>query len=241
MLASGSAVVGVLWGLAAAGGVALLHGLVCTRTRADHVVAGMAVNLLTDATTIAVLTSVYHRKGSTPAVAQDVQGAVQSAKVAGLSPLVFGAFASVLLVAFLLHRTKAGLRIRAVGENPACAESLGVDARRVRLSAVVAAGVLAGLGGAALALDVFGFSKHMAGGRGYLALAAVVIGKWRPLPVAAATLLFALLTAIANRLQPKLEVPEQIPLMLPYVATLVVLSGIVGRARPPAALGKPTA
>lgn len=238
-LATGSALLGVGCGLAAALLVALVHGLVCTRTRADHVVAGVAMNLLVDAASIAALVSIYQKKGSTPAAPQSVAEAVSAGHVAGLSPLTWLALAAVPCVMWVFRRTKAGLRLRAVGENPQCAESLGVDAARVRLGAVLAAGALAGLGGAFLSLEVAGFTKHMAGGRGYVALAAVVIGKWRPGGVAAAAFLFAALAALANWLQPKLAVPEQIPQMLPYVATLVVLSGIVGRAKPPAALGQP--
>jgi ABC-type uncharacterized transport system permease subunit len=126
-----------------------------------------------------------------------------------------------------------------VGENPACAESLGVSATRVRVLAVLAAGFVTGLGGVYLAFDVGSFSKHMSSGRGYLALACVVIGKWRPWTAAAAALSFALLTAVANRLQVVGTFPDEIPRMLPYVVTLIVLSGVVGRARPPAALGQP--
>ena len=237
-LVTGSALAGIGCGVAAAVVVALIHGVVCTRTRADHVVAGVALNLLVDAATIATLASIYHRKGSTPAFAHDVQAAIVSSQILGLSPLTWIALLLVPAVWWALRATKAGLRLRAVGENPECAESLGVNAARVRLTAVLVAGALTGLGGAYLALEVAGFTKHMSGGRGYLALAAVVIGKWRPGGVAGAAFLFAGLTAVADMLQPKLGVPEQIPQMLPYVATLVVLSGIVGRARAPAALGR---
>ena len=101
------------------------------------------------------------------------------------------------------------------------------------------AGLVTGLGGVYLAFEVGSFSKAMAGGRGYLALAAVVIGKWRPAWAAGAALAFALLTALSNQLQITTGIPDEIPRMLPYLATLAVLSGVVGRARPPAALGKP--
>jgi simple sugar transport system permease protein len=236
-LATGSALAGCALGVAAATAVALVHGLICTRTRADHVVAGVAMNLLADAATIAVLVSAYHKKGATSPFPQATKDAV-SAAVVGVSPLTWLAMLSVPAVAWFLARTKAGLRVRAVGENPECAESLGVDAARVRLGAVLAAGALTGLGGAFLTLEAGSFSKHMAGGRGYLALAAVVIGKWRPWWAATAAVAFAFLTALADHLQIRFQMPDQIPQMLPYVVTLVVLSGIVGRARPPAALGR---
>jgi simple sugar transport system permease protein len=238
-LATGSVAAGVVCGVGAAVLVALVHGLVCTRSRADHVVSGVAMNLLVDAATIATLVSIYHTKGSTPAFAADAQADVLSMKLLGLSPLTWLAVALVPGIWWFLRATKPGLRLRAVGENPECAESLGVDAARVRLAAVLAAGAVTGLGGVYLALDVACFTKHMASGRGYLALAAVVIGKWRAGWVGAAALLFAALTATADFLQPRLDVPEQLPQMLPYVATLIVLSGIVGRAKAPAALGRP--
>jgi simple sugar transport system permease protein len=236
-LATGSAVAGTACGVACALLVGLVHGLVCTRTRADHVVAGVALNLLVDAATIAVLASVYHKKGATSPFPQQVKDEIAGAAAFG-SPLTWAALLAAPAVAWFLVRTKAGLRLRAAGENPECAESLGVDAARVRLGAVMAASALTGLGGAFLALEAGSFSKHMAGGRGYLALAAVVIGKWRPGGVAAAALAFAFLTALANQLQLRLEVSDQVVQMLPYVVTLVVLSGLVGRARPPAALGR---
>ncbi|MCE9634945.1 MAG: ABC transporter permease [Planctomycetes bacterium] len=237
-LATGSAVVGCVAGVAAASLVALVHGLICTKTRADHVVTGVALNLLADAATIAVLVSAYHKKGATPPFPPSTKEAISGAAVLG-SPLTWIALLAVPLVAWFLARTKAGLRLRAVGENPECAESLGVNAARVRLGAVVAAGAITGLGGAFLALEAGSFSKHMAGGRGYLALAAVVIGKWRPGRVAIAAVAFAFLAALSDHLQLQFQMPDQVTQMLPYVVTLVVLSGLVGRARPPAALGRP--
>jgi simple sugar transport system permease protein len=237
-LVTGSLVLGAAIGLAAAVAVALLHGIICTRTRADHVVTGVALNLLVDAATIAALVSIWSTKGASPLFADDLAETLDGAKLLGHSPFTWLALLTVPVVLFVLRRTKPGLRLRAVGENPECAESLGVSASRVRLYAVLAAGVVTGLGGVYLAFDVVSFSKHMAGGRGYLALACVVIGKWRPLYAACAALGFALLTAIANQLQVVTKIPDELPGMLPYVITLIALSGIVGRARPPAALGK---
>jgi simple sugar transport system permease protein len=237
-LATGSLATGMVVGVAAALAVALLHGLVCTRTRADHVVAGVAMNLLVDAGTIAGLVSLYRQKGRTPGFAQATTGALNAARIGPFSPLTLAALASVAVVAFVLARTKPGLRLRAVGENPECAESLGVSAKSVRLWAVLAAGAVAGLGGVYLAFDAQAFSKQMAGGRGYLALAAVVIGKWRPLWAALAAFAFAALSAVANRMQMTLEIPDQFTQALPYVVTLAALAGVVGRAKPPAALGR---
>ncbi len=240
-LLTGSVLVGAGVGVAAAGAVALLHAVICTRTRADHVVAGVALNLLVDAATIAALVSIWSAKGASEPFPDAQMEALSGAAIAGLSPLTWLSLLAIPLVMAALRRTKPGLRLRAVGENPACAESLGVSAASVRTWAVVAAGLLTGLGGVYLAFDVGSFSKHMAGGRGYLALACVVIGKWRPAYAACAAIGFALLTALANQLQVVAKIPDEIPRMLPYVITLVVLSGVVGKARPPAALGKPLA
>jgi len=241
VLLSGSVLVGAGVGVAAAGAVAFLHAVICTRTRADHVVAGVALNLLVDAATIAALVSIWSAKGASTPFPDAQMEALSGAAIAGLSPLTWFSLLAIPIVMVTLRRTKPGLRLRAVGENPACAESLGVSAVSVRTWAVVAAGLLTGLGGVYLAFDVGSFSKHMAGGRGYLALACVVIGKWRPASAAAAAIGFALLTALANQLQVAAKIPDEIPRMLPYVITLVVLSGVVGKARPPAALGKPLA
>jgi len=238
-LTTGSLVLGAALGLIAALLVALVHAVICTRTRADHVVAGVALNLLVDAATIAALVSIYHTKGASPPFGDELMERLASAKLLGHAPATWLALLAVPTVAFFLARTKPGLRLRAVGENPACAESLGVSALRVRTLAVLGAGLLTGLGGVYLAFDVGSFSKHMASERGYLALACVVVGKWRPWTAAAAALSFALLIAIANQLQIEGWFPDEIPRMLPYVVTLVVLSGVVGRARPPAALGRP--
>jgi len=239
-LATGQPLVGVALGVIAAGAVAAAHGAMCTRTRADHVVVGVAFNLLVSAATIAALVSLYAAKGATPPFPSEALATLSGARVLGLSPLTFVALLAIPVVIIVLGRTKWGLRLRAVGEDPACAESLGVSALRVRMTAVICAGLLTGLGGVYLSFDVGIFSKEMAGGRGYLALAAVVVGKWRP-GFAAAALGFALLTALANRYQIESTIPSEIPRMFPYVVTLVVLSGVVGRARPPAALGKPLA
>jgi len=240
-LLSGSLLLGAALGVAAALVVALLHALICTRTRADHVVTGVALNLLIDAATIAALVGIWRTKGASPPFGDALMERLEDAEIGGHGLLTWLALAAVPAVAWALVRTKPGLRLRAVGENPACAESLGVSALRVRVAAVLCAGLLTGLGGVYLAYDVGSFSKHMAGGRGYLALACVVIGKWRPWTAAGAALGFAFLTALANRMQVTFHVPDEIPRMLPYAVTLVVLSGVVGRARPPAALGEPLA
>lgn len=242
ILMGGGLLGGAALGIASAVVVAALHGAVCTRTRADHVVAGVAVNLLVSSLTIAALVSLFAQKGSSPPFPAEIGETLTAARVSlpllgTHSPLTLLALALVPAVMFVLFRTTPGLRLRAVGENPECAESLGVSALRVRFLSVCAAGFVTGIGGLYLALEAGRFAKNMSAGRGFLALAAVVIGKWRPRWAAVAVLAFSALRAVANRFQG--EAPDELLAMLPYLATLVALSGFVGRARPPAALGRP--
>jgi simple sugar transport system permease protein len=148
------------------------------------------------------------------------------------------ALLAVPAVHLLLRHTRFGIRLEAVGEHPEAAESLGVRPLRVRFAAVMLAGALAGLGGAYLALETSQFVKNMSAGRGFIALAAVIFGKWRPGGAAAACLFFGLAEAIQIRLQ-GVGVPTQFVQMIPYVLTMVALAGFVGRSRPPASLGTP--
>ena len=148
------------------------------------------------------------------------------------------ALVAVPVIHLLLARTRFGLRLHATGEHPEAVESLGVDPIRTRFAAVVLAGAVAGLGGAFLALSASQFVKNMSAGRGYLALAAVIFGKWRPLGAAAACLFFGIAEAVQIRLQGQ-GVPTQFVQMIPWILTMVALAGFVGRSRPPRALGVP--
>jgi simple sugar transport system permease protein len=141
-------------------------------------------------------------------------------------------------LAFVVDKTAFGLRVRAVGEHPEAAESLGVRPARVRAAAVLASGVLAALGGAYLSLDQHQFTDEMTGGRGFIALAAVITGSWRPLRAGVACLLFAAAETAQIQLQTLDWLPSQILSTLPYAVTIVALCGWVGRARAPAALGR---
>jgi simple sugar transport system permease protein len=155
-------------------------------------------------------------------------------------PIVLGSVALVALSHLVLQRTALGLRVRAVGEHPEAAASLGVTVVRVRATAVLVGGALAGLGGAWLAADQHQFVAGMSSGRGYIALAAMIFGKWRPVGAALAALLFGLAEATQIALQAAgVGVPGWAVQMLPYVLTMVALAGAIGRGRPPAALGNP--
>ena len=235
----GADVGGISLGLVAgmAGGllVASLYALAVLRLQADQIVAGVAVNLLVLGLTRFLMKLFFHSASSSPAV----PGFANTTEVvAFLAVVALGAIG----VHILITRTPYGLRLRAVGEHPACADSLGVSVSLVRTSAVLGSGVLAGLGGAWLALDNHGFVDRMSGGRGYIAIAAVIFGKWRPLPVMAACLMFGLADAAQLRLQTSVDwLPREVVQILPYALTIVALAGAIGRSRAPAALGTPFA
>ena len=156
------------------------------------------------------------------------------------NPLVWLGVIGVAVVTWVLYRTPFGLRVRAVGEHPVAAASVGVPVARVRYLAVVASGVLAGLGGAYLSLDQHQFTDGMTAGRGFIALAAIIFGRWDPRRAGLACLLFAAAETLQIRLQGSQALPSQFVEMIPYVLTIVALAGVVGRAVPPAALGKTT-
>jgi simple sugar transport system permease protein len=143
------------------------------------------------------------------------------------------------LISYLvINKTKFGLRLRAVGENPAAADSLGISVDRIRYAGVLISGVLAGLGGAWLAFDQHSFTDGMSAGRGYIALAAMIIGKWNPLGAAGACLIFGFAESLSIQFQDS-PVPTQFIQMLPYVLTVIVLAGFIGKTNPPAADGIP--
>jgi simple sugar transport system permease protein len=226
--ALGGALAGALGGMV----VAALYAWAVLRARADQIVAGVALNLLAVGVTRVLLKLVYHSaSNSAPIPGLDELGTALF--VLGTAGLALGAHA-------LIARTPAGLRLRAVGEHPEAADSLGVSVERVRLVAVLASGALAGLGGAWLALDNHGFVDRMTGGRGYIAIAAVILGRWTPLGAAAACLLFGTADAAQLALQTRVElIPRELVQILPYAVCLLALAAGMGRARAPQALGKP--
>jgi len=227
---TGSAVVGLICGVLAGMTLQLLHAFATVRQRADQIVSGLAANLLALGATRFFLKLLFDSTANSPRITAWSSAAPLLA-ITGL--LAFAVHA-------LMHWTRFGLRLRACGENPEAAASLGVPVTSVRMVAVVLAGALAGLGGVWLAFDQHKFVDNMSGGRGYVALAAMIFGKWRPLPAVAACLLFGFAETAQIGLQAsKLGLPNQLVQMLPYVLTIVALAGGVGRARAPAALGRP--
>jgi simple sugar transport system permease protein len=231
--ASGSVAVGLITGCAGGALVAALFGLVVIRFRGDQIVAGVAINLLALGLTRYLLRLVYELSSSSPETPGFDSGLLAN-------PVFWLVCAVGALVWYTLARTPIGLRIRAAGEHPVALATAGVSVIAVRWKSVMSAGVLAGLGGAWLAMSNSGFSDNMSGGRGYIALAAVIMGKWEPLWAAAACLLFAFAEALQLQLQTAgVGIPGELVQTLPWVLTIVALAGFIGRSRPPAALGKP--
>lgn len=229
---------GVLAGMGAGALVAAVHGWLCIRWRSDQVVSGMALNLVMLASGSFLLEAVFSSPSSTPPIAQ-------LPRWWGHSPLTWLAFVLPVLVHGLVHRTPWGLRLRAVGERPQAVAVMGVRVERLRFVAVLASGALAGLGGAALSTATLDrFEHHMPSGLGFMAVAAMVFGRWTPLGASAAAAFFALGNAVRVGLMSSapglLEVvPQGVLLALPYVLTLLVLAVQGQRGGAPAALGKP--
>lgn len=227
---SGSPTVAVLCGIGGGVILALIHAIASIRFRADQVVVGIAINLFAIGMTRFFLKLVFGSSSNSPRVAGFGSGFA--------NPLVWLGLLATPVVAFLLYRTAFGLRVRAVGEKPDAAESVGVDVQRIRYVAVALSGVLAGLGGVYLALDQHQFTDQMTAGRGFIAVAAVIFGRWSPLRVGAACLLFAAAETLQIHLQGNHAVASQFIEMIPYALTIVALAGVVGKAIPPAALGR---
>lgn len=248
---SGSPWIGLLAGIAGGALAGALHALASIRYRADQVVVGIAINLLAIGTTRFFLRLAFDSSSNSPRVA-GFDWAILSAPFASgggnsevlsiigslTNPLVLAALISLPLVWWLLYRTPFGLRLRAVGEKPEAAASVGVSVARIRWYAVVLGGVFAGLGGSYLALEQHQFTDNMTAGRGFIALAAVIFGNWEPKRVFAACLLFAAAETFQIRLQGLQLIPSQFVEMIPYVLTIVAVAGLVGRAMPPSALGR---
>lgn len=236
---SGSPWIGLLCGMAGGALAAALLALATVRFKADNVVSGIAINLLAAGATRFFLRLAFDSSSNSPRVPGFGGEAAASGVLATVAnPLVWSGLVALPILAWVLFRTPFGLRARAVGEHPDAARSLGVSVARLRWIGVVASGALAGLGGAYLATDQHQFTDGMTAGRGFIALAAVIFGRWEPVRVLLACLLFAAAETLQIRLQSLQMVPSQFVEMIPYLLTIVALAGVVGRATPPAALGK---
>jgi simple sugar transport system permease protein len=224
---TGSPLLGLLCGIAAGLLVQVLHALCTIRFAADQIVSGIAINLLALGGTRFFLKLCFDSSANSPRI-----------EAWGEAPLLLLTVLLVLACHTLMYKTPFGLRLRACGEHPGAADTLGVRVPRVRFLGVMGAGVLAGLGGVWLAFDQHKFVENMSSGRGYVALAAMIFGRWRPLSACVVCLGFGLAEAAQIELQSAgLGLPTQLVQMLPYVLTIATLAGGLGRARAPAAIG----
>ncbi len=244
----GSWFLGALVGMAAGGVLALVHAVFSITLRADQVVSGFAANFLAVGITGYVFIAHYGDQGTpgdVPRVPELTLPLIEDLDFLGTaigsaSLLTWVALLLVPLLALYLFRTASGLRLRSVGEKPRASDSVGVRVLRTRYLAVIASGLLAGLGGVYLSVGLVGsFNEGMTDGRGYIALAAVIFGSWRPYGALAAALLFGFSSAVAQRLPAFSESLAVLFQALPYVLVLIVLAGLIGRSRPPAAIGVP--
>jgi simple sugar transport system permease protein len=232
---SGSPWVGVLAGIVGGLIFGAIHAVASIRYRADQVVVGVAINLLAIGVTRFFLKLFFASSSNSPRVA----GFGGNIKAGGFdNPLLWLGLVAAPAVALVIYKTPFGLRVRAAGEHPDAAESVGVSVSRVRYVAVAISGVLAALGGVYLALDQHQFTDQMTAGRGFIAISAVIFGRWDPVRAAGACLLFAAAETFQIQLQGSHAIPSQFVEMIPYVLTIIALAGVVGRAVPPAALGK---
>jgi len=263
-----AALTGSVWaGLFCAIGVSillgLLHGLASITFLGNQVISGLAINILASGFTVAIGVAIFQQGGQTPQLGRDsrlgpvelpfvedfggipVVGSIYQEVVSGHNLLVWTALAAVVFTALILTRTRFGLRLRAAGEKPEALDCAGISVSLVRYRALIIAGVLCGIAGAYLSTaHGSGFVREMTAGKGYIALAAMIFGKWRPYRALFACLLFGFLEAVASRLQgvslPLVgEAPVELILALPYLLTIILLAGFVGRATPPRASGKP--
>jgi len=260
---TGSAWLGLGAAIVAATGLSLVHAFASVTHHGNQVVSGMALNIMVAGLCPVLANAWFRQAGQTPILREQARfgpvelpfaaaiaevpaiGPLYAQVVSGHNLLVYAAAAAVPLVAFVVYRTSFGLRLRAVGENPEAVDTAGVSVARLRYQALIVTGVLCGVAGAYLSTaHNAGFIRDMTAGKGYLALAALIFGKWRPVPTLLACLLFAFADAVQIRLQgvpvPGLgEIPVQLIQALPYLLTVLLLAGFVGRSVAPKASGIP--
>src|SRR5215212_813040 len=229
--------IGLLGGMIAGLFIAVIYAVSCIKFKADQVVSGAAINILMAGIPGFLSGALFLSSGSTPQIPRE--------HLLPWAPIVM-AFAAVPLSWYVLYRTPFGLRLRAVGENPEAADAAGIGVARTRYAGVLLSGAFAALGGAYLSIGQSSlFTRNMTSGRGFIALAALIFGKWRPVQTMLACLFFGLTEAVTIRMQGVVKLPsgEDIPVqfiqMVPYVLTIVVLAGFIGSSRPPGALGIP--
>ena len=243
--------------------LSLIHGFACITHRGNQVVSGLAINILASGLTVTLGIAFFAQGGQTPFLKGDQRfspitlpfadairnipflGPIYAEVISGHNIIVWIALLAVVVTSLVMMRTRFGLRLRAVGEKPEAVDTAGISVVLMRYQAVIIAGVLCGIAGAYLSIaHGAGFVREMTAGKGYIALAAMIFGNWRPLQALYACLMFGFLDAVAARVQglelPLIgEVSSDLILALPYVLTVIFLAGFIGRATPPAAIGAP--
>lgn len=260
---TGNAWLGLLAGVGVSLVFSAIHGLASINFRGNQMISGVALNFLAAGLTTFLGATWFGRGGNTPALSGDARfarielpfaqelsgvpiiGTIYSQLFSGNTILTYIAFLAVPITAFVLWRTRFGLRLRAVGENPKALDTAGISVEKLRYKALFITGTLVGIGGAYLSTaQAASFSNNMSAGRGYIALAALIFAKWKPWPALFACLLFGFLEAVQYRMQgielPLIgKVPTQAVQALPYVLTILLLAGFVGRAIAPKSAGIP--
>ena len=259
---TGSAWLGLLAGMAVSLATALLQGTAAITLKGNQLIAGVAINMLAAGMTTFLGQTWFGQGGRTPALAAGgrfepitlpfagelagvpILGPIYADLISGHYILVYIAFIMVAVTAYVLYRTRFGLRLRAVGENPKAVDTAGISVVRLRYQAVIITGLLCGIAGAYFSIaQGSGFGNNMTAGKGYIALAALIFAKWKPVPAMFTCLLFGFLDALQIRLQSAeifgVEVPVQAIQALPYVLTVVLLAGFIGKAVGPKAGGVP--
>ena len=260
---SGSAWVGLGVAIIVSIAMSLVHGVASISYRGNQIVSGVAINFIASGSTVILGQAWFQQGGRTPSVSGaarfgdialpganairpiPIVGPIYSNVISGHSIIVYFAFLMVPFTWWVLFRTRFGLRLRAVGENPAAVDTAGISVAWLRYLAVICTGILTGVAGAYLSIaQQASFVKDMSAGRGFIALAALIFAKWKPVPVMLACLLFGFLDAISIRYQgialPGIgKLPAQLMQALPYVLTCVLLAGFIGKAIPPRAGGVP--
>ncbi|QAA35121.1 ABC transporter permease [Clostridium manihotivorum] len=246
---TGSALVGVLFALIAGGAIALIHAFLSINLKADQVISGTAINLFAQALAAFLIFKLFGKGGQTDGVtglAYNIPKALRNMPILGklvgdLNWFVYAAVIAVFIAHFVLYKTPWGLRIRAVGEHPKAADTLGINVYKVRYICVIISGMLAGLGGAALSLGTTPLYRDgMVSGKGFIALAAVIFGNWKPKGTLFACLLFSFADAFQLKSQLLgLNLPTEIYSVFPYIITMIALAGFVGKTQAPAADGVP--
>ena len=246
---TGTWVLGLGAALVAGALTGLIHAFFCVHLRADQIVVGTGINILAFGLTAYLFRTVYGFEGSPPNLSRVPNVSIPGIRdipfvgdvIGNLNLMIWIAIGMVFASWFVLWKTPLGLRIRAVGEHPRAAETVGIDVYRIRYLAVIVSGSLAALGGAYLSVAFVGsFNENMTAGQGFIALAVMILGKWRPFPILGSAMVFGLSLALADRLGGVGINPDLLK-ALPYVVTLIALVGFIGRATPPAADGKPYA